>query len=276
MTIKATAYKSTEQDNRDIATAKAAIEAEKYVTTQREVDNEASAKDKAQALVNALGESLAGTTATVVDGNFIAAIAGKEPFAIGTDGSYTFTVTISKGMGTPVTLSQKMTITATALAPLFLGITSEDDASADGTTRIIAPSGLPTGQYYSYKISEDENAVPRPYVGDAWSGGTAFGNGNNEVSFEVENGKHIGVAIVDSEGKVVAFTDVVAVAYRQVKPTAKIADWADGGNYFGTTAGTASRNDSVSQPDFSFTGDGTWKTSNEVAIQLADEPAKKI
>ncbi|MCJ7855382.1 S-layer homology domain-containing protein [Lachnospiraceae bacterium NSJ-143] len=59
------------QDNADIEAAKKVVEGAVYTATQAEAANKETAKAKAQALVNDL--NLAGTTATVADGEFIAA-----------------------------------------------------------------------------------------------------------------------------------------------------------------------------------------------------------
>jgi len=115
MTITATPYDNT-QDNIDIAAAQGAIEGASYTATQIEAGNAGSALAKAQALVSAL--SLSGTTATVVPGTFTAVTAGTVADDDGTNGSFTFTVTVSKGLGTPVTTTQQtMTITATPYDP---------------------------------------------------------------------------------------------------------------------------------------------------------------
>jgi hypothetical protein len=98
----------------DIAIAKTNIEAATYTATQVEAVDAAAALIKAQALVDALGLDLEGTTAVVVAGTFTGAIAGDAITPTGTNGSYTFTVTIDKGLGTQVTtVVQTMTITAT-------------------------------------------------------------------------------------------------------------------------------------------------------------------
>lgn len=103
---------TTTADNADIAAAKGSIEAASYTATQAEAGTSGAAATKAQALVDAL--SLHGTTAVVVPGTFTAAIAGTVGDQDGTNGSFAFTVNVSKGGGTAVTTAQKsMTITAT-------------------------------------------------------------------------------------------------------------------------------------------------------------------
>ena len=116
MSITATPYDSTAQDNTDISTAKTNIESATYTATQVEASDSAKALTKAQALVEAL--ELKGTTATVVAGTFVEAITGTEASVNGTNGSFSFTVKIEKGLGTKVTTVEKtMTITATKYDP---------------------------------------------------------------------------------------------------------------------------------------------------------------
>ena len=118
MTITATPYDSTEQDNTDIANAKTNIESATYIATQAEASDSAKALTKAEALVNALGTELKGTSVNVIAGTFTGAITGTEASVNGTDGSYTFTVKIIKGLGAEVTTTvQTMTITATSYDP---------------------------------------------------------------------------------------------------------------------------------------------------------------
>jgi hypothetical protein len=114
MTITATPYDSTAQDNLDIAATKVAIEGATYTATQATVTDAMTALAKAQSLVDALGTQLKGTTATVATGTFTAATAGDASTPTGTNGSYIFNVTIAKGLGTQATTSNlTMTITAT-------------------------------------------------------------------------------------------------------------------------------------------------------------------
>ena len=104
----------TAQDNLDIASAKGAIEGAPYTAAQADVADATAAGTKAQALVDALGAALEGTTVVVVPGVFTAATAGDATTPEGTNGSFKFTVTINKGSGTEVTSAeQTMTITAT-------------------------------------------------------------------------------------------------------------------------------------------------------------------
>ncbi|GHV30515.1 hypothetical protein FACS1894177_03220 [Bacteroidia bacterium] len=101
------------QDDADIATVKSLVEGD-YTTTQVSAPTQAAAKSVVEGIINALGSSLNGVTPTVNDGTFTAATAGTPSSLNGTNGSYTFTVTLSKGYGTPQTTGTlTLTITAT-------------------------------------------------------------------------------------------------------------------------------------------------------------------
>ena len=115
LTITATPYDAT-QDNADITTAKATLEGETYMTTQALAPDVASAKTEVEAMITSL--SLNGVTTDVTGGAFVSAITGTAGTPGGTNGSYAFTVELSKGGGTPqVTGPLSLTITATPYTP---------------------------------------------------------------------------------------------------------------------------------------------------------------
>ena len=118
MTITATPYDSTAQDNADIAAVKTAIEAATYTATQAEVGDESAAKSKVIDIM--ISEvDIKGTSGTVVSGDFAVAIAGTAGTPAGTNGSFKFTVKINKGSGTEVITGElTMTITATPYDPI--------------------------------------------------------------------------------------------------------------------------------------------------------------
>ncbi len=100
------------QDNLAIAGAKAAIESASYTATQASVSNISQANAAATSIINSL--PLNGVSISVTDGLFTAAVAGIETDPEGANGSYTFTVNLNKGLGTPVTtIEMTLTITAT-------------------------------------------------------------------------------------------------------------------------------------------------------------------
>jgi hypothetical protein len=114
MTIVADPYYATE-DDRSIDLARQAIEEKAYCVDQDAAVNEDGAFDSALALVHGLDEELYDTEITVQAGIFEPAAAGTPSNQAGTEGSFTFTVTISKGVGAPVTTNTlTMIITANA------------------------------------------------------------------------------------------------------------------------------------------------------------------
>lgn len=99
-------------DSIDIATAKALVEGATYTVAQSNAVTEATARARLVAMVEAL--ALNGVSARVEKVSYTAAISGTESNPTGTNGSYVFTVALSKGVGTPATTgSLTMTITAT-------------------------------------------------------------------------------------------------------------------------------------------------------------------
>jgi hypothetical protein len=98
-------------DNADISAAKALIEGTTFTTTQTNASTMAQAKTAVETIISGL--NLSGVTPVVVDGVFSAAVAATETEA-GVNGSYTFTVNLTKGDGTPQTTDQRtLTIIAT-------------------------------------------------------------------------------------------------------------------------------------------------------------------
>lgn len=123
-------------DNAAIAAARTAIENASYVTAQQNAADLTQAKAAAAAMIHHL--ELNGVTAVVHDVAYMAAVAGTENDPDGTDGSYTFTVSLSKGIGTPVTTgSLTMSITAkkysAAVFPLSVKAVKGDISLGYGT-----------------------------------------------------------------------------------------------------------------------------------------------
>lgn len=111
MTVQVGDVTNPGQDNAAIAAAKTLLESTAYTAAQASASNIAQAKTAVEAIIGGL--NLNGVTATVNDGTFTAAIAGTENDPDGTNGSYTFTVYLSRGAGTPVTTTV-LTLTVTA------------------------------------------------------------------------------------------------------------------------------------------------------------------
>ncbi|MEA4833501.1 MAG: S-layer homology domain-containing protein [Oscillospiraceae bacterium] len=117
MVIKAIPY-NPYFDNAEISAARYRIQGKTYTATQAEAETTEAALIEAQAQVDAMGEELYGTTATVVTEEFTAAVEGTAIDTDGTNGTFTFTVTIAKGLGTTITtITLAMEIIATTYQP---------------------------------------------------------------------------------------------------------------------------------------------------------------
>ncbi|MCL2689492.1 MAG: hypothetical protein FWE57_06560 [Chitinispirillia bacterium] len=115
LVITATPYDVT-QDNLDITAAKSIIEGMTLTAVAQSTLNTLElARPHIISLIDALG--LDGIEADVVDGEWVAAVAGTATSTSGTDGSYTFTVNLNKGGGTQQTTAERtLAISATSYA----------------------------------------------------------------------------------------------------------------------------------------------------------------
>jgi uncharacterized repeat protein (TIGR02543 family) len=119
------------QDYADITDAKALVESTAFTATQAQVSSIAAAKAKAESVIGGL--ALNGVSAEVVDGAFTAAVAGTSGNPAGTNGSYTFTVTLNKGdSAEQTTASLTLAITATPYVYVPPGPTWPDGGSTAG------------------------------------------------------------------------------------------------------------------------------------------------
>jgi hypothetical protein len=131
LAIAATAYDSTPQDNTDISTAKIAVEGASYTATQANVTDVTQAKTAVEAAIAAL--DLNGVIATVQDGTFTPATAGTAGTPAGTNGSYTFTVQLTKGTGTTQT-TETLTL---AIAAIAYDSTAQDNADISAAKIVV-------------------------------------------------------------------------------------------------------------------------------------------
>jgi len=114
LTITASAF-DKEQDDADIAFAKAEIDKLEFEANQADINDKTAVIAKIEEILSGLDieTQLKFVQATLNDGTFTAAIEGTKTNKTGTDGSYTFTVELAKGNGTPVTNAFVFVITAT-------------------------------------------------------------------------------------------------------------------------------------------------------------------
>ena len=99
-------------DNSQIATAKELIAGATYTMTQAAATDEATVKTAIESVISGL--ALDGVTPVVTNVLYTPAIAGDAGTPAGTDGTYTFTVGLSKGAATDTTEILTMAITAIA------------------------------------------------------------------------------------------------------------------------------------------------------------------
>lgn len=135
------------QDNQDIATAKGIIENMTYIEDQVNAGNIGQAKAVVEDIIG--GRNLIGVTVTVSDCAFTPAIEGTADGVNGIDGSYIFTVALTKGLGTQKkTAELTLTITATPYDQIH-------DISADDRIIITARSSMTTN-HPIFKLSAKE------------------------------------------------------------------------------------------------------------------------
>jgi len=142
-------------DNYDILVARAWIIDTVYRDTQKNVSTVEEAKASVEAQMAAL--DLAGSTVTVDDITFIAAIAGTPENIAGTNGSYTFVARVNKGGGTEQVYRSTLTIAATGYVETY-------------TVEFIVD-----GEVFTTEVVEEGKAVKQPedpfkpgYTFDYW------------------------------------------------------------------------------------------------------------
>jgi hypothetical protein len=129
-----------EANTLSVTHAKAAIEGATYSMTQAEASSEASVITAIVTIISGL--DLEGTMAIVNKVSYTQAIAGSESTPTGTNGTYTFTVSISKGtedtLASGSTANLSMNITATVYVPpeiiTSVQITNFNFATIDSST----------------------------------------------------------------------------------------------------------------------------------------------
>jgi len=115
-----TAITGAAQDNADINAALAYVMGRPFAAMSQANGNDVAA---ARAHLNSIiagwpAASMNGVTVTIVDSTFTPAVAGTEATPAGTNGSFRFNLVLSKGAGTPQTLSNRsFNITATRFNP---------------------------------------------------------------------------------------------------------------------------------------------------------------
>ena len=153
--ITATPYDAT-QDNADITATKLIIEGANFITSQINAPDIAKAKAVVEKIISVL--PLRGVTTTVNNGVFTGAVAGASGTPSGTNGTYTFTVNLSKGAGTTQTTSSlTLIITATPhtqageyilnIFPSLHGTVTTDKANPVAENESVTLTAVPAAGY---------------------------------------------------------------------------------------------------------------------------------
>jgi hypothetical protein len=187
VTVTATFQKTQATlDAESVAAAKAAIESiSGWTVAQATANSAAAVKTWIAQRINALaGFSATGVTVTATNitlGSFNAAVAGTASAPAGTNGSFRFTVSLSKGSSSTATVCRNGTITATGyVAPPDYAVTVS--ATTNGTVTaspVSAPAGAtvtltisPAAGYEPDVISAYRTGAPATAVALSGSGNT--------------------------------------------------------------------------------------------------------
>ncbi len=192
------------QDNLAIAGAKTAIESATYTAAQANATNINEANAAAASIINTL--PLNGVTASVINGQFTDATAGTENDPVGTNGSFTFTVNLSKGLGTPVTTVEKnLTIIATpyndSSLPLSIKAVQVDSSLIYGTWM---KDNLSTAWAPCTWRNNNASAMPRLYtdVMSITEPGTYYLALAATARWSFDNNSRVVQIVVDADGNV--------------------------------------------------------------------------
>ena len=188
--------------NPDIAlvAAKEAIEGGSYTMTQAVANTEAGVKAELARQMNGLS-GMSGTGITVADGDvtvtsFTPAVAGTSANPVGTNGSISFTVALSKGTVTDITTSLTGVITATAYRPIEPPIQPPVQPPISVP---ISPTPTPTpAPKVSLKITEDNIQVEVELTSDVieyYDGQITLPIASEEILNELEKDELSGVRV---------------------------------------------------------------------------------
>ncbi len=147
-----------------VASAKSIIEGGSYTLSQATANTEAAVKTALATQINALpGMSATGVTVTASDltvSSFNAATAGSSVNPAGTNGSFTFTVSLTKGVVNQTTTGKSVIITATAFTNT-MAVTAAKTAIVNGTVTV------DFGADQTAKTAAVQNYVNSMLTGDA-------------------------------------------------------------------------------------------------------------
>ena len=128
MTIVATAYVTPNAANAaSVAAVKVLIATATYSMAQSPSTDKPSVKVAVESKINSL--ALDGVVTTVIEGDYIPAVAGNPGNLAGTNGTYTFTVGLSKGTGSTLATDTTATLTMTIVATAYVAPNAANAAS---------------------------------------------------------------------------------------------------------------------------------------------------
>ena len=162
-------------DAEAVAAAKSAIEGGSYAVEQADAETQDELKTALARQINNLLSGIKDNDITVTAdditvNDFHEAVEGNMANPDGTDGSFTFQVSLTKGSANTITGSKGGTITALELLMYQVTITAKKDGedwpdsgktyqlSTDGTTFLTDLAKVPNGQYDIYEGSTDTGA----------------------------------------------------------------------------------------------------------------------
>jgi uncharacterized repeat protein (TIGR02543 family) len=176
-------------DDDFIRAAKEAIEGGTYSVPQASANDESAIKawlaDAINAILDAGDTEIRVTAADISVSALVPAIAGTQASNAGTDGSFQFAVTVSKGTGTPVSASKSGAVKAAAYDGPAIGAAITTPATLDSKTHdsITVNPALaslnPGTQAIEYAIAES-GATP-----SVWQSAVAFSGLSPETAYVV-------------------------------------------------------------------------------------------
>ena len=254
-----------------ITEVKAIVEAAEYIAKQVDADSMADAKAAVEGIItNRL--TLNGVIPTVVDGTFNAAVAGTPANLYGTNGSYTFTVKLNRGLGTEQETVQ-----------LTLTITATPDPSAAPTSLTITVSGAPVE---GILVNATGNGAIVEYIDDGYQfSRTDAGHQSSFAWFKVDFGSK---KLSDYEAIEFDFEITGLCGSGSSRRPSLVASTLEGltDAAFGSSAGGSSNNFSLNQVSYTWNAartfvNGTGAASignavngNVLSVKLTFDPAR--
>ncbi|MTK12906.1 MAG: cell wall-binding repeat-containing protein [Clostridiaceae bacterium] len=160
--------------------------------------------------VTVIGTDEANNNITILNNESIVFTSGSAsiPVTVMGNGTYSLKVII-RGVAEGKVVSDVVVNPKNAPA-LVNGLSFTDAAGEANNGKTVVSLGLPSiaGNSFVYKISDNDSAISTPKVGDKLIGWQEIASGD---MIAVPNGKHIGVAEINSQKRAIQFSDAAAV-----------------------------------------------------------------